>query len=666
MVTLKIISLFHNRTIKAKLNILFAVVIALSFSVTSFFVVGKAKDLFSEKITELLESQNKSIINKMESFNSVSSNLSEYLKIDAQQFFANELRTIEDMMDRIKSAYTIFGNGEQEAEFRYLDLIDKKKVRQNGFAFAYDMDGMAVVRPNKRFEKFKPAEIENFKKNKEGFFTLSTKKGEIFETAYKVLETFNIILFVSVPDNELNTSSSYIRKAALDSFITEVQNIKFGKTGQFFCIDSSGVVVVHPDKALIGKNIKSHDYINEIIKNKNGIIRYKKDGETYLASYRYIKDKNWILIGGAPLIEFVSDFTKTIEIQFIIIGLSVMILVMIMLRLLFSMSIMKPVENLGNYLKTVADGDLRNQYISRTQDELSIISNHINSTFSEIRKTLLDVDTATSEVAASAQQMDSSGLEMSEAIAKQAVRTKKVTEAINRMSEHFIIITEDLDLMNKEMHNIRSSVTERKDKLDHTAEGIHTLSKSVQETALSISDLGDSSNQIGEILQTINDIADQTNLLALNAAIEAARAGEHGRGFAVVADEVRKLAERTMKATHEIDEMIKSIQSNVKKSVDNMQKGVEASKNGEKMMIGLKDSLNSVINDVISSSDRISNIAESMEQQSNFSIQIKENVAEIADYSQNNKRIADENKSKSENLFKLADGLQKAVDKFKL
>ncbi len=202
--------------------------------------------------------------------------------------------------------------------------------------------------------------------------------------------------------------------------------------------------------------------------------------------------------------------------------------------------------------------------------------------------------------------------------------------------------------------------------LENTVNGIRNLSDTVINTSKTINNLGNSSKQIIEIVSVISEIADQTNLLALNAAIEAARAGEHGRGFAVVADEVRKLAERTVQATSEITDMTKGINADVHKSVTEMNKGATLAKEGEQLATELQLSLAEIINGVMETAESINSISAAISIQNASSQKISEDSSKIAGFSKRNAEIASTNKEQAEKLNLLATELLHSVDKFNL
>ena len=202
--------------------------------------------------------------------------------------------------------------------------------------------------------------------------------------------------------------------------------------------------------------------------------------------------------------------------------------------------------------------------------------------------------------------------------------------------------------------------------VQETITGMNVIADRVRSTAKTIEALGAGSEQIGDIVGTIEDIADQTNLLALNAAIEAARAGEQGRGFAVVADEVRALAERTTKATHEISEMIKSIQSETRDAVKSMDEGVADVEKGAVSSRKSGEALQDILGSIGEVSMQISQIATAAEEQTATTNEVTMNVQQITSVITQTARSSEETADAASQLARQAEELQNLIKRFKL
>jgi methyl-accepting chemotaxis protein len=255
---------------------------------------------------------------------------------------------------------------------------------------------------------------------------------------------------------------------------------------------------------------------------------------------------------------------------------------------------------------------------------------------------------------------------MAAATQEQSAQTDDVASAVEEMSR---TITE-----NARSAQRTAEVAEQNGSIAHeggkavlnTIEKMKDIAKVVQNSATSIEKLGKSSQEIGEIISVIEDIADQTNLLALNAAIEAARAGEQGRGFAVVADEVRKLAERTSDATKQIAKMIKSIQNETNDAVIVMQTGTKEVENGIKLADEAGQSLRSIVDSSQELINMITQISAASEEQSTTSEEISHNVMSISKVTSETARQVEDIASASDGLRQQTSILSEIMTQFQL
>jgi methyl-accepting chemotaxis protein len=255
---------------------------------------------------------------------------------------------------------------------------------------------------------------------------------------------------------------------------------------------------------------------------------------------------------------------------------------------------------------------------------------------------------------------------MAAGASQQTEQAAEVATAVEEMSNTIVESTRNAkkasDLANQsgETARVGGAVVTK------TIEGMNRIALVVRQSAETVQALGKSSDQIGEIIQVIDDIADQTNLLALNAAIEAARAGEQGRGFAVVADEVRKLAERTTKATKEIAGMIKQIQKNTEGAVDSMVEGTKEVDAGKELADNAGTSLKEIIASSASVVDTVMQLAATSEEQAKASDQISRSITSISDVTQETATGTRQIAEAAQDLNQLTENLQDLVGHFKI
>jgi len=652
--------------IKTKALILFIIFIVMSLAITAYSVVLTSETHLSKQIKTLLVSQAESLNDKLKSFDMVSKELNTFISKETDKLLTNEIATIEDTADRVATAYTISGESGMAIQFRVMNIIDKKIVGKSGFAFALDTDGFLTVSPKKKFAKEADALFQEMMAKKEGIIQIPFKRGGSAITAYKLNTRYNLMICASIPDTESSSSSDFINKYAKSAFDDFLKTHKVAETGYYYLLDINGKVLSHPDKELVGKDLSDQEFIKTIISSKTGTTKYRWNGKNVLAGYAYIEPLNSILVGRAPMSELIGGIQRDIILKSLFVGITVILIATFFLNMLFKKTIVAPIHKLEKFIESISSGDLTAKCRLVHNDEISSIGRHMNIMAENINNTLLGVKDASSNVKSNAENLSASGNQLSDAIKAQSDRTANVEESIQEILSSFDEVSSNISEISSEINLIRTSAQAGHTVLDNTVQGIRNLSETVITTSETINNLGNSSKHIIEIVSVISDIADQTNLLALNAAIEAARAGEHGRGFAVVADEVRKLAERTVNATTEITDMTKGISKDVAKSVSDMNIGATLAKKGESLATELQISLAEIINGVVETAEKISSISTAISHQNESSRKIADDSSKIAGFSKNNAEIAASNRQQAEMLNELATTLLQTVEKFNL
>ena len=329
-------------------------------------------------------------------------------------------------------------------------------------------------------------------------------------------------------------------------------------------------------------------------------------------------------------------------------------------------AVIKPVQEGSSALAVMATGDLTVRMWGEYQGDLQLIKESINKVGTSLEDALRKVGEAVSATASASSQISSSTEEMAAGAQEQTSQAGEVASAVEEMTKTILENSKNASVAAETAKLARVSAEQGGKVVDDTVNGMKRIASVVNKSAETVKELGRSSDQIGEIISVIDDIADQTNLLALNAAIEAARAGEQGRGFAVVADEVRKLAERTTKATKEIAGMIKKIQSDTTGAVQSMEEGTQEVERGIELADKAGTSLKEIVGVSQKVTDMVTQIAAASEQQSSASEQISKNVEGISKVTGETAQGTQQIARAAEDLNRLTDNLQTLVGQFKV
>jgi methyl-accepting chemotaxis protein len=460
----------------------------------------------------------------------------------------------------------------------------------------------------------------------------------------------------------------------------KIKSIKFLKTGYIYAVDAGkdkGTLVIHP--ASEGKNLlEAKDangvaYIADMVDKKNGEIRYQfmnpALGETSprdkIAVFSSFPKWNWVIASSAYSDELAEEVAQVRNVL-IFAGLTLPLFLVAVVYFSSRQWVTKPLNETVHALQKIADGDLVVDLPPHGKDEVGRLLTATKQMAGSMRDAITNIKTAAVQLVDSAHHLSSSSTQVATQSGLQSDAAADMAASIEEMNSSIAMVS-DHALQAREVSVKSGHVSSDGAAVIQQAVGSMTeIAGTVRQASEAVTQLGQESQAISDIVHTIQEIADQTNLLALNAAIEAARAGEQGRGFAVVADEVRKLAERTSVSTKEIEGMIGKILQGTNTAVASMETGVKQVEEGVGYAERAGGSIADIQNSALEVAEVVTNISQALAEQTVASGTIANNVERIAGVAEQNSQVARESAKHAKTLEQLAESLTQRVSHFQV
>ena len=647
------------------------------------------EDTKNSKITNLKDSTKFATKILQSYYNNIDTYTNEFLK-----------KNIEALLGVLNVTYITMkekGYSDDEIQKILIHIISKTRYGKNGYFWINDTTPKMIMHPikpslnGKDLSNIKdPNGVYIFKKmvhvvdkNGEGVVSYYWPKPgfdkPVKKISYvKLFKPFNWIIGTGVYVDEIEKK---LKKEALK----EIEELRYGENNKnyFWINDMNYNIIMYPiRKELVGKNFKNHPKIKFVSLAVDALKKSSKDeaiieysfynpaiGKTFhkISHVRLFKPWGWVTGTGIYIddidakIENIKKHSKqTIEVgivETLIISLILIVVISLAVSFVIKRTIIEPIKKLGDVMHTIAKNkDLTIKVdLDDASPEISKISKNFNELIESLREVIDESKNGSKSNLLISNKLLTSSLEVDKNIENTISIVNDTTQKANKVSEDLEYTIKDIKLSNEDIKKANEVLNNTKDTIIKLTNIMQNSAEAEIELAQSMNALSKDTEQIKSILEVIKEIADQTNLLALNAAIEAARAGEHGRGFAVVADEVRKLAEKTQKSLAEINSTINIVVQRINNASEQMTSNSQEIEklatfsleveqdinNATKMVENATKVSDKAAKDVEYESKEIYEIVKSINNINNLSIQNAKRIKEVAKISKQLKELAE-------------------------
>ncbi|MGY3572577.1 methyl-accepting chemotaxis protein [Vibrio paucivorans] len=454
----------------------------------------------------------------------------------------------------------------------------------------------------------------------------------------------------------------------LDAITQLISQYKLGENGFVFLVDAKGDIKIHPDKSMIGKSLTQlgvSDAASLLQAQDSAVLEADIGGETQVIGAKTMPSIGWTLITVEPRSDVLADlnsFSQTMILMAIAIAV-----IYTPIAAWITNKLLAPFAQVATLLEDIGKGggDLTQRLDDSRHDEVGQMAKGYNQFVQYLADLLRDVSNTGQEISTSVQSVDGMAHSMEQEIKQQTSQIEQVATAIHEMGASSEEVASSADGAAKSATSATDSIRIGLQSVSSTSDSVEAMNNQLQETTNVVNQLAQDASSIDTVLDVISGVSEQTNLLALNAAIEAARAGEQGRGFAVVADEVRTLASRSQASTEEIRAIIEQLQKRTEAVVSAIATSSDIAKNCQVEATNSQEQLTSISADVEEMNAINMQIASATNQQSNVVNEISPHVTNIAEIARQSDEMVERTAADCEQLKQKADHLGQLVSKFK-
>ncbi|PYC36971.1 chemotaxis protein [Pseudomonas chlororaphis] len=506
-------------------------------------------------------------------------------------------------------------------------LLEQKALTSTFMAsYLGDASGSFTIRPDAKMPDGFDPRVRPWYKGAE------SSSGSTLTEPYIDAATGQLIISVATASRHAGQSIGVVGgDLSLQTLVETLNALDFDGMGYAFLVSADGKILVHPDKALVMKSL-SEAYPQNTPRINGDFSEIEVEGKTRIVTFTPIKglpSVNWYIglsVDKDKAFSMLSEFRASAIIATVIAVAIIIALLGMLIRVL-----MQPLHVMTRAMQDIAEGegDLTRRLTIQNQDEFGILGTAFNRFVERIHGSIREVSSATehvNEVALRVVSASNSSMLNSD---EQASRTNSVAAAINQLGAAAQEIARNAAQASQQASDARNLAEDGQQVVDRSILAMNQLSDMISASSSNIETLNSKTVNIGQILEVITSISQQTNLLALNAAIEAARAGEAGRGFAVVADEVRNLAHRTQESAQQVQTMIEELQVGARESVSTMSNSQRHSQDSVEIANQAGERLNSVTQRIGEIDGMNQSVATATEEQTSVVESINMDITEI-------------------------------------